>query len=247
LHTILLALLLTIASPKADEQFRLGKQLVDQSDPAKAVTALQDALRLGYGDKLTVHRLLLSAYAALGDQASAKREMEAILALAPDDREVRLMWIDTLPPPRRLEELRVFAEKSPDIAVLHYLLARVADVDEATKSARRWLDLAPVQEQRDLMADLFSSRSEADLRRILKSDAKLYPASFTLALMLIDKPESDAYEQLRAFYRDAPALVATASSPVIFRKLRAAGRVSEGQRLLQEFGTKLEEGAQQQR
>jgi hypothetical protein len=202
-------------------------------------------LRLGYPDQHAVHRLLLAAYQGLNDPPNVKREIETVLALDPDDREVRLMWIDTLPPERRLEELRAFAAKWPDLAIGHYLVARSAEVDEAAKRARRWLDLADVDQQRELTAGLFADRSEADLRRLLKSDARLYPASFTLALLLIDKLESDAYEQLRAFYRNAPPPVATAFSAAIFRQLRKAGRIAEGQKLLQEFGTKLEEGAKQ--
>lgn len=255
MHTILLALLLAISSPKAEEQFRLGKQLVEANcaecrgyDPANlrlAVTVLRDAIRLGYSDQRAVHRLLLQAYGSLGDQPNVKREIDTILELDPDDREVRLMWIDTLPQERRLEELRAFAAKWPDVAVGHYLVAQATSGEESAKSARRWLELAGVDEQRELMAGLYAGRSEAELRGILKSDPTIYPASYALALLLIDKQGSDGFEQLRAFYRNAPAPIATAFSAAIFRQLRAAGRIAEGQRLLQEFGTKLEEGAKQ--
>lgn len=251
----LLALLLatTTPAPTADEQFRVGQQLVQPNADAdslkRAVTALQEALRLGYSDAIAAHHLLLAAYRGLGDMPSAKREAEAIMAADPSDGDARLAWIETLPPKQQLTELQSMAEKSPNDSIFQLMISHAAftagDFALGVKSARKWLDGSQIKEQQDLLPTLFADRSEAELQEILKADGTLYPAHLMLAGILLAKPGPEAYEQLREFYRDAPAPIATAYSAAIFKQLKAANRSEDGLKLLREFSTKLEEGAMQ--
>jgi hypothetical protein len=215
----------------------------------EGIELLKQALQQGYSDEAAIHRLLILAYSNAGMPELRQSEITALHKSDPSDLDARMDWIGlSTDDDQVVAELRKTTVEAPRFARAHYLFAVMffsqRNLEEGTKSVRRWLDTGSQEEIVSLSDGVFVSLRVEDLKKILKADSTIYPAHAVIALQLIGRRDGKddvqgAVEHARMAIAAAPPGVALYYESSIGGSLRDSGHKNEAAALHREFAAKL--------